>query len=421
MPTARAKRLVLTNLHVRRERMSLRRKIVSSAAALAIMGTALVAADNANTQIACDGTGDYLVFPVYAADENGNWKTNLKVVNTNTTHAVVAKVVIREHVNSAEKLDFPIFLSPGDVWEAELVAEGGKVYLNSTDDSMVVEGVPASTNPVHTPLFAPVAPQNNNYGYVEVYGVAAIKGENVVTGWKQNTPLDKVALYNKFKEDLDGKSNTADWEAVDADSIYGQEVIFASNQNGNLAMTLPALALEGVVGTAPVTTQVIGVNTDFNKMIATGDAATVLGNVAKLLAKSDIYATFYDDGNGNAAESKLVLTQPTKAYHGFDSTYYFQYNTTARDQEEHPNIKTTFFSGGQTKTLSISHESAWLNVETASYASGYTDYQITTNYLDPANADTGVPVPVIPVLMSAKNVNGTNVTNIVYPAYKKKD
>lgn len=401
--------------------MSLRKKIVSSAAALALMGTALVAAPNATTKIATDGTGDYLVFPVYAADQNGNWKTNIKVVNTNTTHAVVAKVVIREAINSVEKLDFPIFLSPGDVWEATLTDEGGTVYLSTTDDSMVVNGVPASTTPVHTPLFSPVAPQNNHYGYIEVYGIAAIQGTKVVPGWKVNTPLDKVKLYNKYITDLNGNTNKTDWDAVDADSIYGQEVLFASNTNGNLAMTLPAYAFEGVVGNQPNTVRTIGQNTVFSQMIASGSATTVATNIINLLAKQDIYATFYDNGKGGAAESKLVLTQPLKLpVYGYDNTYCFTYQTVARDQEENANVKSNFYSGGQPQVLKVCPESAWLDVETASYTQGYTDYKITSNYLDAKNKDTGDIVPIIPVLMSAKNVNGQNITNIIYPAYKAK-
>ncbi len=401
--------------------MKLGKKIVSSAAALAIMGSALVAAPNATTKIATDGTGDYLVFPVYAADTNGNWKTNIKVVNTNTTYAVVAKVVIREAINSAEKLDFPIFLTPGDVWEAELVSDAnGNVFLNCNDDSMVVNGVPASTNPVHRPLFAPVPPQNNNYGYIEVFGIAAIDGTKVDTTWSPNTPLDKVKLYNKYVTDLNGNTSTGDWTYVDADSIYGQEVLFASNANGNLAMTIPAYALEGVVGNVPNTVKTIGQNTTFAAMIASGSAATVKANITNLLAKSDIYATFYDNGNGGAAETKLILTQPLKYSYGYDHTYCFNYQTTARDQEEHADVKSEFFSGGTPQTLKICPESAWLNVETASYASGYTDYAITSNYKDVNDTDTGVPAPIIPVLMTAKSVNGQNVTNAIYPAYKAK-
>ncbi|BCD68942.1 hypothetical protein [Nitratiruptor sp. YY09-18] len=399
--------------------MTLGKKILSSAAALAIMGAAAIAADNTSTAIATDGTGDYLVFPVYAADANGNWKTNIKVVNTNTTHAVVAKVVIREAINSAEKLDFPIFLSPGDVWEATLEDVNGEVHLKTTDDSMVVNGVPASTTPVDTPLFAATAPQNNHYGYIEVYGIASIAGTNVDSSWSPNTPLDKVALYNKYVADLNGNTNTTDWAAVDADSIYGQEVLFASNTNGELAMTIPATAFEGVVGTNPNTVRTIGQNTTFASMITTGSATTVRNNITSLLAKSDIYATFYEGANGGAAETKLILTQPLKYAYGFDNTYCVTYQTTARDQEEHANVKSEFYSGGTPVTLNFCPESTWLNVDTASYAKGYTDYQITSNYLDANNTDTGVPAPIIPVLMTAKNVGGQNVTNAIYPAYKK--
>lgn len=400
--------------------MTLRKRIVSSAAALAIIGTAAIAANNSATTIATDGTGDYLVFPVYAADANGNWKTNIKVVNTNTTKAIVAKVVIREYVNSAEKLDFPIFLSPGDVWEATLEDVGGTVHLKTNDDSMVVNGVPASQSPVDTPLFAPVDPQNNHYGYIEVYGVAEISAIDVDNTWTGG-PLDKVKLYNKYVADLNGNSNNLDqWNGVEKDALYGQEVLFAQNANGNLAMTLPAVAFEGVTGTDENTVRTIGQNTDFGSMIKGPNTATgVLNAITNLLAKSNIYATFYEGVNG-AAETKLILTQPLKYAYGYDNTYCVTYQTTARDQEEHANVKSEFYSGGTPTTLKFCPESAWLNVETASYTKGYTDYQITSNYQDSNGDDTSIPAPIIPVLMTAKNVGGQNITNAIYPAYKAK-
>ena len=107
--------------------MNLKKVLLSSVAAVTLTSVAAMAAANVSTTIGQDGTGDYLVFPMYAADDNGNWSTNIKVVNTNTTHAVIGKVVFREWKGSVEKVDFPIFLSPGDVWEGTVAKSGTNV------------------------------------------------------------------------------------------------------------------------------------------------------------------------------------------------------------------------------------------------------------------------------------------------------
>jgi hypothetical protein len=73
--------------------MSFKKAIVSSVAAAALATSAF--AGTGTTVVAADQTGDYLLFPAYYANSSG-WKTDLRVVNTNTTRSVVAKVVIRD-------------------------------------------------------------------------------------------------------------------------------------------------------------------------------------------------------------------------------------------------------------------------------------------------------------------------------------
>ena len=445
--------------------MSLRKKVVSSAAALAIMGSSLVAAPNASTQVATDGTGDYLVFPVYAADNNGNWKTNVKVVNTNTTAAVVAKVVIREAVNSVEKLDFVIYLSPGDVWEAEIYSDAANnVYIKSTDDSMIQGGQIASAqNPINLALYAPVAPENYNYGYVEVYGLGAVNpglvpdydGDQYVWGGA-NTPMDKDDLYRHYVNTLHnqgaGGAQGAGWTGVDANDLYGVEVIYAKNANGNLAMTLPAFAMEGVTGSLANGSAVFGANSTPNNSIivgGTGDAALVtdvINNMIGALAKTDIYATYYEGVNG-PAETKLIMTQPFKYVSGLDSLDCFNFQAVARDQQENANIQVTETSGGVVIPDSCKAESCWLDVtsKVGSFSAGYVDYSNISNYYDfyvnpvtdqveadgdnagetglaqDATGITTVTPAIIPVLMTAKNVEGQNITNIVYPPFRSAD
>ncbi len=60
------------------------------------------------------GLGDLLVAPAYFI--GGGWQAELKVLNTSPTQAAVANVVIHDMERNADRLDFSIYLAPGDVW-----------------------------------------------------------------------------------------------------------------------------------------------------------------------------------------------------------------------------------------------------------------------------------------------------------------
>jgi hypothetical protein len=82
--------------------------------------------------ISNDGTGDFLIAPLYLA--KGDICSEIRVFNTNETSSILAKVVFREKVASHE-VDLPIFLSPGDVWSGKVCNVNGKIILTSDDDS----------------------------------------------------------------------------------------------------------------------------------------------------------------------------------------------------------------------------------------------------------------------------------------------
>lgn len=418
--------------------MNLKKILLSSVAAVALTSVAAMAAGGAAVEVAQDQTGDYLVFPAYYANTSG-WSTNLKVVNTNTTHAVVAKVVIREYMSSAEKLDFPIYLTPGDVWEGTLKNVDGKVYISSTDDSMFNNGAPASdVNPVNQVLFDAAANQDNTKGYVEVFGLGAISASAVdgVTGWSVGTPLDKVKLRADFNAHLNGNTSATDWLAVDNNSLYGQEVISAANANGNLAMTLMATAFENVTGTTANTNVVIALDSTLvtNTVLATTEQA-LIQDIEAALQKSNVYVTYYDASATQAAETALLMTQPMKKYRytnsaitlnqiGYAGTaadaaiptlYTFAYAPTARNQTEVSLVNSVDYSGGTPTTYTCNTEICQISVNSfvGSFNKGYVDFNLAQT-----SPTVTATMPVIPVVMTAKSVGSTNVTNIIYPAYK---
>jgi hypothetical protein len=95
-----------------------------------ILSTTNVIADK--VMISNDGTGDFLVSPLYIA--KGDICSEIKVFNTNETSSILAKVVFREKIASHE-VDLPIFLSPGDVWSGKVCEIDNKIILKSDDDS----------------------------------------------------------------------------------------------------------------------------------------------------------------------------------------------------------------------------------------------------------------------------------------------
>lgn len=112
--------------------MSSKLALVFGIALAACAGVAQAVSLNSN------GTGQVLVFPYYTV--KGNQQTMLSVANTTQVGKVV-KVRFREAYNGRAVLDFNLYLSPLDVWTANVFAladagvDGDGAALFSTDSS----------------------------------------------------------------------------------------------------------------------------------------------------------------------------------------------------------------------------------------------------------------------------------------------
>lgn len=82
-----------------------------------------------------DGLGQVLLYPYYTV--NGNNSTMISVVNT-TDQVKAVKVRFLESVNSAEVLDFNLYLSPYDVWNTEIISNGAGAAIHTNDTSCTV-------------------------------------------------------------------------------------------------------------------------------------------------------------------------------------------------------------------------------------------------------------------------------------------
>lgn len=520
--------------------MSLKKAIFSTVAAIAISSSALYAAGANNSTIVngYDGTGDFLIFPAYFANGD-NWKTNIKVVNTNTTASIVARVVVRDSASSNEKRDFAIYLSPSDVFEADMTYNDttGLVEVCSHDDSMIL----AKGNEPQTALdyFAAngkdmcisLLPEitwteKNGAGNdkpignvdrgaskeVETFGYIEVSGMNKITGTVAHTVgslsdtadfstigLNKHTFYRAYRamsqsastptNDSDTFNNGTAWQNVAGNlvspaamrhtlgnnDIYGMGVIYADNANGKLAMTYPATALENLQGTfyqtngwyslgsntqlANITARTISNIEDEYYVAPTFD--TAIYQIERAFAKNSYYVTHY--GDTTMDETALIAVQPTKIMRfeadkltvaqrkanmaplfalraptateradfptktaaqvqDLVANYAVNYESDIQAINAHDQLETfsstTFgeLSGSlpsNPQTIHNPNEQYYVDVSTLTkFASGWVQFRL----INPA--DTTHTVPSVPMVMTAKKIGGTNVTNIVYPQFK---
>jgi len=114
---------------------------------LAVSAAAAVAMSSAQASMYLNerGMGEALIFPFYSA-ENGN-NTLINIANTTGDHKAV-KVRILEGENSAEVLDFNLYLSPEDHFSFAISKhEDGGGMLATGDKSCTVPAIPAGGQP----------------------------------------------------------------------------------------------------------------------------------------------------------------------------------------------------------------------------------------------------------------------------------
>ena len=239
------------------------KKLLSTVAASALLATGLFAqnseiANAANlateVSIAADKTGQFLIAPAYFAT-NG-YTTKLKVINTDTDSSVLVRAVIRDAVCSVE-VDFPILLSPGDMWEGEIYAEGGKVYIKSTDDSnylpQIADGIDIAK--------ASRTSYSFQSGYVEFYPITQFNedgnnvGENLPADEVRRRPaVAKATLKARFQDFIAQPVTAAGTvlvdgsiaQQVDNDALAGFVTLQKDDDAAKVSMTVPMMAFEDV-------------------------------------------------------------------------------------------------------------------------------------------------------------------------------
>jgi len=134
---------------------------------------------------AFDGIGHMLVVPYYTV-QSGN-ATLLNIVNTDQLHGKAVKVRFRGASNADDVFNFTLFLSPGDVWAAEVSQNPatGLARLSTPDNSCTLPTqVGADFNTARLNPSADL-PNETREGYVEIITLAdLVPGTAVYTATK---------------------------------------------------------------------------------------------------------------------------------------------------------------------------------------------------------------------------------------------
>ena len=132
------------------------------------------------------GIGHILVVPYFTTQQNNN--TLLNIVNTDTVNGKAVKLRFRGAANSDDVFDISIFLSPGDMWTANVAADGDLSRLVTSDTSCTLPsaadikdlGGKFKTNRVRN-----ADPLQTREGYVEILNMAdVVPGSALFTATK---------------------------------------------------------------------------------------------------------------------------------------------------------------------------------------------------------------------------------------------
>ena len=162
----------------------MKKSILASSIAAAVFGLGASGA-HAVISVNATGIGDMLLVPYFSAQaENA---TLLSITNTDTLNGKAVKVRFRGAANSDDVLDFQVFLSPTDVWTAN-VSKGadGRAVLTTSDKSCtkpnVISGTSFLTGRLNPTLTGDALNNGTREGYIEILGMADIPPHNLLTG-----------------------------------------------------------------------------------------------------------------------------------------------------------------------------------------------------------------------------------------------
>ena len=161
---------------------------------------AVIATGTANgLAINPQGVGHILTVPYFSTQ--GNNKTLLSITNTDTTNGKAVKLRFRGAANSDDIFDITVYLSPGDVWTADVAADGDISRLATSDTSCTLpsaQDIKDLGGKFKTNRVQGAAAAQTREGYVEILNTADIAPGTGVAGANS-------ALYTAIKH-VNGKA-----------------------------------------------------------------------------------------------------------------------------------------------------------------------------------------------------------------------
>ena len=301
-----------------------------------------------HVSIAPNLKGDVLVYPVYFADSG--WETKLTVINTSTTHCVIAKLVVRSALRSQEIRDFILFLTPTDVWTGTVYynASAGRVYIRSTDDSCYNNsGVAASeAAPLDIYVEDVCTGDVSTIGYIEV-----ISGGAINLG---NPPVAKATLMGFYEAWKNYEGTVGSAAAKPPVTFSGYTVVLPMN-----VLTGLEEITNTTINTSFGITPTVLKNVDYHAHVIKISLESLLGSYDNntlveweaALAKNSLAVPYY---TGDLGVTLFTATFPTKMagfqcgvnnwhgpYSGFPDV---QYTLSAYDLQENSITVTQIFS-----------------------------------------------------------------------------
>ncbi len=198
------------------------------------------------------GIGKVLLVPYYTAQTEH--ATLINIVNTDTTNGKAVKVRFRGAANSDDVYDFQVFMSPGDVWAANVSQDAatGKAKLTTNDSSCTK---PASVNGTFVTQRLRAAwtdakkAENTREGYVEILNMANVPPKrNATAAELLANPLAATVtneLYTAIKH-VKGATppcSGAAWTYLDTDHLTADYL--ATNGTGKGGFAYPTSGLMG--------------------------------------------------------------------------------------------------------------------------------------------------------------------------------
>jgi hypothetical protein len=169
-------------------------RVVSNTAAFGNL--AAPAAGTAATVLTPTSTGvGHILFVPYFTTQGSN-ATLLNLVNTDTVNGKAVKLRFRGASNSDDLFDISIFLSPGDVWTANVSANGELSALSTSDTTCTlpsIEQIKETAGKFSTNRVLNNAAAETREGYVEILNMADIPPNTIGAG-RTNS-----ALYTAVK------------------------------------------------------------------------------------------------------------------------------------------------------------------------------------------------------------------------------